>query len=595
MSGYRLQMITLFVTGLIFFVVLFSELTNTNQPPPAPTPEPTIIQPTPTFDATPVPTAVQEEAPTDIPPASEAELPVVAPVTGDDVTTYREGLVGEISRLNPIYATLNPVDADITALVFEGLTKLDEFGDIVPLLAEEWAVSADGYSYVFRLRQDVLWQDGQPFRADDVVYTFSLLQSPDFTASEELSRFWRTVEIQPIDDYLIRFRLAQPLASFPAILRMGILPEHALRGTNAAQMSAHPFNLSPIGTGPYQLEALRTRDGRVQTVDLRVAPTYRQRAEGTTGYAVDRFSFRLYDTFTDVLEAFEAGEIDGYATQNRQERQPLESIADVSLYQTLSSNIGFLIFNWSNDNVAFFRDERFRVALAYGLNRAPLIDRTLYNQAIRADTPIPRLSWAYSYGDALGTAWTYQPDRALEEIDLIAPRYSTEDGGAGLGFEIITPEDPAIVALANELASQWADINVQARVTPLDMTTYMNRLDAGEFEAAIVEYATADNADPDVYAFWHQGQHPDGKNYAGINSVTISESLEFARRDSNGLNRRIHYNNFQRDFINRVIAIPLYTPLYTYAVTPRLDGLQIGFIGTPSDRFVTIRDWQLLD
>ncbi|HRF94334.1 MAG TPA: hypothetical protein PLZ51_04030, partial [Aggregatilineales bacterium] len=77
--------------------------------------------------------------------------------------------------------------------------------------------------------------------------------------------------------------LAQPLATFPEAMRIGILPEHALRGTNASQLATHPFNLAPIGTGAYQLEAIRVEAGVIRTVDLRVSPNYRLRPEGSMG------------------------------------------------------------------------------------------------------------------------------------------------------------------------------------------------------------------------------------------------------------------------------------------------------------------------
>ncbi|TVR18602.1 MAG: hypothetical protein EA396_14810 [Anaerolineaceae bacterium] len=592
---YRWQMAALVVTALIFFAVLLTGTGDDGRTePPQPSPTATAQntpQPTPTEVVVAQPTVAATPQVVTPQPQPEAEI---AP-RADDVPTYREALVGEVGRLNPLFASLNPVDADITELIFEGLTTVDQFGDIAPLLAEEWAVSSDGYNYVFSLRRDVLWQDGQPFSVDDVLYTFSLLQSPDFPVVDELREFWKTVEMERIDDHTIRFRLAQPLAIFPAVLRVGILPEHALRGTQADQIAAHPFNLSPIGTGPYQLEALRAVDGIIRAVDLRVAPNHRARPDGADGYAVERVTFRLYDTFDDVLDALRDGEVDGYAGRQRDERRPLQSLQSVEIHQTLSNDIGFLIFNWANDELFFLRDDRFRIALSYGLNRAPLIDRALYDQAVRADSPIPRLSWAYSYGESLGASWRYLPDRASDEMAAARERYiEPEDSPISeFAFDLLTPDDPALVALAGEIAAQWEVLDVIVRVVAEDEADYIERLQAGDFGAALVELSKAGNADPDVYAFWHEGQHPDGKNYGGVDSLTISEALESARRDPVGTHRRIHYDNFQREFINRAVAIPLYAPLFTYAVAPHIVDVQIGFIGAPPDRFVTIQDWRI--
>src|SRR5690606_28750419 len=146
------------------------------------------------------------------------------------IVTFREGLVGPVLRLNPLLAELNPAERDITSLIYEGLTDTNEYGEPVPDLAREWVISANGLEYIVTLRDDVLWQDGIPFTAEDVVYTMSLLRSPDFPGPEALGEFWRTVETEQLDSHLVRFRLTQPLGSFLEKLSIGILPHHALAG-----------------------------------------------------------------------------------------------------------------------------------------------------------------------------------------------------------------------------------------------------------------------------------------------------------------------------------------------------------------------------
>lgn len=208
----------------------------------------------------------------------------------------REAVIGEIRKLNPLFATNNPVDRDITSLIFEGLTSINEYGEVVPDLAETWIVSSDGLDYIFKLRQDVLWQDGIPFTAADVAFTFRTVRSADFPGDAALRDFWRTVEIQVLDNYTVRFRLVQPLASFPEHLRLGIVPLHALEGAPIATLDRHPFNLSPIGTGAYQREFLYADNGQIRGISLRVSPNYRLRPEGQDGYAIDRITFLTYAT-----------------------------------------------------------------------------------------------------------------------------------------------------------------------------------------------------------------------------------------------------------------------------------------------------------
>lgn len=587
LRGCRWQLIALVVAAALFGVVLLSRLLT----PPA------ITEAPPTATATPV------VSPT-ITPNPGVLIPPQAAL--NNIATLREGVVGSVQRLNPLLAALNPAERDIASLIFEGLTATNQYGEPESNLAKAWVISGDGLEYIVTLRDDVLWQDGVPFTAADVTFTMSLLRAPDFPGPEALGLFWRTIETERLGDHLVRFRLTQPLGNFLDKLRIGILPEHALAGTPAAQLMVHPFNLSPIGTGPYQLEALRMAEsGDIRQVDLRVAPVYRQRPEGQAGYAIDRLSFKLYPAFHDTLAALRADEIDGLAARNRQEREPLLAIAtppQFNTYTTLEPILGVLIFNWQRDETRFFREQRARLALEMGVDRGSVIERWLLNTAVRADSPLWPGSWAYA-ADLQWPPNDLNTARFLLETANLRTRSDdetdTDDAPTEspylLSFDILAPDDPALDNMLEEIAAQWSQLNVSVQVEAADAITYQARLESGDFDAALVELSLGDSADPDVYAFWHQGQYPDGLNYGGVDDRRISEMLEKARRDPSGINRAIHYAQFQRDFVERAIAIPLYYPLYTYVVSADVAGVQLGFVGSSSDRFLTLQSWSIND
>lgn len=602
LRGFRWQLIALLTAASLFAISLLVRSGGTPTPP-APTPDtvPTEIAVEPTT----LPTPVSND------PAGANAVRTVN--TGDDVATFREALVGSVQRLNPLFAPLNPVDRDITSLIFEGLTETNAYGEPQALLARDWTISSDGLEYTVRLREDILWQDGIPFNADDVVYTMSILRSPDFPGPQALGDFWRTVETEKLGEHLVRFRLTQRLGRFLDMLRIGILPAHALQGTGAAQLASHPFNLTPIGTGPYQLEALRADGDRIIAVDLRVAPNYRQRPEGTAGYAVDRMRFILFDSFDNARTALTEGRVDGLAAAERMERRPLLNIGGVVPYTQIQPDLGVIIFNWASDDTAFFREQRLRVALEVGVDRSSVVERNLLNEAVLADSPIMPGSWAYladlqwpphNPGEArelLARAY----ERAQENAPQATPEPEvTEDADAEtteaappsttlFDFDILAPDDPALAQMAQEIATQWSQYGLGVTVTTADEATFQARLDSGDFDAALVELSLGDSADPDVYEFWHQGQYEAGKNYGGASDRRVSEALEKARQEVSGVNRVLYYQQFQRDFVERAIAIPMYYPLFTYAVSDDVEGVQLGFIGTHSDRFRNIQDWVL--
>lgn len=570
-----------------------------------------------------------------------ARRAISAPHTAADAQLQNvlvEGVVGEIRKLNPLLATYNPADRDITSLIFEGLMTTNDYGEIVPDLAASWSVTSDGLEYLVALRDDVLWQDGLPFTAEDVVFTMQLMSTPDFPGAAALYEFWRTVEVTALDTHTVHFRLTQPLASFLDQLCIGIVPAHVLQGTPPGELDNHPFNLSPIGTGPYQIETLTASGGRIDGIQLRVAPVYRQRPEGQDGFALDRVIFRTYPTPEAALDAFKNGEINSIGQIPVELQSDARSVPGLSLYTTIRSHVGILIYNWDRDAVRFVRNPRVRLALAQAVDRTGLVRQHLSGAAVPADSPLVPTSWAY----LPDTKWpVYDPVNAQATLDTAnvdlspiqvpaeeapaeddtgaadAQDDSADDETAGepdqadgeaaqdptptpeptpqpdlaLALTILTRDDPALVALVRDIAASWEQIGFTVEVEAVSADALRARLEAGDFDAALVEYNFEPNADPDAYVFWHQGQHENGQNYGAMSDRRISEALENARRDPYGVNRIVHYHRFQQLFAERAPALVLYNPLYIYGADTRLDNVQLGFLSSPSDRFRHIQDW----
>lgn len=588
MVKIRWQTIAFVLSVVLFGVALLVRLNTLAPVPPPPTNSNTGVAPT--------------SQPSAIPP-EVLIIPAQAPTqtsSSDDVPTFREAVIGTVQRLNPLYASLNPVDSDITSLIFEGMFRINRFGEPSPVLAKQAIVSNDGTEYVILLREDIVWQDGIPFSADDVVYTVSLMHDSRFDGQPELGAFWRTIETEKLSPYAIRFRLTQPLSSFLSNLTFGILPEHALRGTTALELASHPFNLSPIGTGAYQLESLASSDGiNISEVSLRVSPTYRQRPEGQRGYSIERLRFISFSSAEEALNALKAGQVNGYAPSATAERLSMTSLPNIETYTTFAPSVGILIYNWrEGDETRFFQELRARVALQRGLNRVNPVELNLANQAVVADSPLLPNSWAYDSTLAYPTTDPIQALQLLLSANIRTPNVNPDEGKSAenateiYAFSILTPEIPALVGLAREIATQWSQLRLTVTVESIPLADYQARLEAGDFQVAIVELDLT--ADPDVFAYWHAGQvPPNGKNYGSLSDDRLSELLERGRREPFDINRVALYQRIQNAFLERALAIPLYYPLFTYAVENRITGVQVGFISTPSDRFQTIGDWQL--
>ncbi len=170
--------------------------------------------------------------------------------------TFTEGFVEQARFVNPILAE-SSTDSAIVQLIYAGLTKIDQSGLPVVDMAEKWESRDNGRTYVFILRQDILWHDGRKFTAKDVAYTIDLVKNQSLNSP--LYGTWKDVTMEVPSDNEIIFHLKDPLATFPWLTTLGILPSHVDR---------RALNTTFVGTGPYKYSKVRMRSGAIESLVL---------------------------------------------------------------------------------------------------------------------------------------------------------------------------------------------------------------------------------------------------------------------------------------------------------------------------------------
>jgi peptide/nickel transport system substrate-binding protein len=502
----------------------------------------------------------------------------------DEGGIYVEGLAGAPQYVNPLLAHYNPVDKDLVSLVFNGLTRVNSQGEAEPDLALKWTVSPDSTTYVFQLRQDVQWSDGEQFDADDVIFTIRLMQDPDFTGAPFQANLWRTVTVDKLDDYTVRFRLGEPYPPFADYASIGILPEHVLRGVPARELANHPFNTHPVGTGPFMLSSIS-----VKQATLIPNPRYFRNEHPY----LDGIQFRFYPTYEQLLTAYQAGEIMGISYVPPYLFDKAASLTSLSLFSARLSGYQITYLNLQDpDDSPFFQDARVRQALLYALDRQALIDDALRGQGLVADGPIR--SWMWAYDPAV--QWPqHNPAQAQALLDQAQWVDTDGDGvrdknGQPLQFVLLTSDDPVSSVLGGDMAEQWAGQGIAVEVETLG-AGLGDRLRTHDFQAVLVELLLS--GDPDPYPMWDQTQIEGGQNYGGWDNRRASEVLEEARRVPAQDQRREHYSEFQRIFAEEMPALIIAYPVYTYAVDQAVHLVQIGPLVSPSDRFRNIADWYM--
>lgn len=503
--------------------------------------------------------------------------------------TYVEGVAGTPYAINPLLSAYNDADKDLCALIFSGLTRFNSQGEVEPDLAQGWETSLDGLTYVFHLRTGVRWHDGAPFTADDVIFTIGLLQDPDYPGPPDIGNLWRTVRVEKEDGYTVRFTLSEPFSPFLDYTTVGLLPAHLLEGIRAADLPGLDFNLSPVGTGPFQIEEVQVEEGEITSILLRGCPHYYR-----PGPLLEHVRFRFYPSYQSAFRAYQAGEVEGVG-QVTLENLPQARDEDLDLYSAQMARYVLIFLNLAReDELPFFQGQEVRQALLYGLDREGLVEQLLDGQGIVAHSPIVANTWAY---DKEIRQYSYDPEQAralLDEAGWTLPpgAFARNKGGQPLAFTLLASTDPIQAAVAEEVARQWNELDLRVTVvisSPLDVRDALERRD---YQAALVELAVP--GDPDPYPLWHQTQITMGQNYAGLDQRRISEIIETARITVDPTQRAVLYHQFQELFAEEVPAILLYHPVYTYGVSRKVHGVQIGPLMSPCDRFATANRWYVV-
>ena len=516
--------------------------------------------------------------------AKGSQVTVVQPAAGG---VYVEGVLGYASLINPILtsgsAQTNTVSEDVAALVFEGLTALDDKGRVSPALATGWEATEGDTVFEFQLRRGVSWHDGAPFTAADVVFTIQAIQDPQFQGDPALHALWRSVTVERVDDFTVRFTLTEPFPSFVYYTTIGLLPAHLLSDVPAADLPSTAFSTSqPIGTGLFTVDSVSP-----ERVVLVANPTY----WGGKPF-LERVEFWSFGDEDALLASYERGEIDAFRPSRSRSMSELAPLAGLQLFSSEQAGYGAIFLNLKREAAPFFQILEVRQAMLYSLDRQALIDTVLGGQGLVADSPLPPMLWAH---DPAVRQYTYDPERAAGLLDASGWLDSDGDrirdrGGTPFRFELLTGPGLTMARMAAEIARQWRAMGLDATVRQVSADELPALVRSRDFDAILTEVTLS--GDPDPYPLWHSTQaSQSGQNISGFANEQADLAMEEARTTADPERQAAAYSTFQQIFAEQVPALLLYYPIYTYAVDSQVHGVQLSPVLRSSDRFRTIADW----
>ncbi|ACZ37892.1 peptide ABC transporter substrate-binding protein [Sphaerobacter thermophilus] len=492
-------------------------------------------------------------------------------------------------------------------LVTEPLLNINPDGSLGPVLAaevpslENGGVAPDGMSVTYKLKQGVVWSDGEPFTARDVRFTWEWVSNPDNSSpNQAVYQIIRDVEI--VDDYTVTVHFHEPTPGwfnpFVGGFKGGILPEHIMKDYVGERAREAPFNLQPIGTGPYKVVEFRPGD----VVLFELNENFRE---------PDKPYFRRIewkgggDATSAARAVLQTGEAD-LAWNIQVEKQVLESLNQGnlgSIVVTPGASAEQIMVNFADPNVEvngarsepstthpFLSDPLVRQALALACDRQTIAD-VLYGETGRPTANVlnappqfvsPNTSFRYDLEEA---------GRLLDEAGWVKNGDYREKDGRQLAVVLSTTVNPVRQRQQEILKASWEQLGIRTELKAVESAVFFSS-DAGNPDTYSHFYcdlqiftngptslypldfmASFKSDDPDN-DLAQQSNNWSGRNFHRWVNEEFNELYQQARTELDPERQAELFIAMNDLVVNEIVRIPLVHRNGANAVSHRLKGIQ---------------------
>lgn len=526
------------------------------------------------------------------------DFSVVVPARGGTLT---EGEIGPARFINPLLA-VSQADQDLTQLVYSGLLRANADGTYSPDLAESYSISPDGTVYTFKLNPNAKFSNGTPVTSADVVFTVQLAQNPDIKSPQEAD--WEGVQVSAPDTETVVFTLPHPYAPFLQNATLGILPKSLWENVSAEEFPFSPLNTKPVGSGPYEVSGFKTDStGSPIRYDLVPNPNF-----GLQSPLLANITMLFYPDDPSLIAALNGGQINAIAGVSPSDLPQIKAGGEELLQVPLPRVFG-VFFNESHNPV--LADPSVRSALTEAVDTQTIVNDVLGGYGAPLNSPIP----PGVLGQAPQTIVSTPPfsvtasTSPVVSADIQAAQATLQRGGwtfnqttgawtkgtgknaQTLSLTLSTADQPELVATANAVAADWQAAGVQVSVQVYPLSDFDNTiLRPRSYDAILFGEVVGRTAD--FFAFWDSTQRNDpGLNLAMYANSQADSILSQARGTSDPDSRDKLYEQFAQIVQKDEPAVFLYAPDFLYVIPQDLQGVQLGALTQPSDRFLNVYQW----
>jgi peptide/nickel transport system substrate-binding protein len=487
----------------------------------------------------------------------------------------------------------NYPQALVSTQYLESLVSKDSDGEIIPWLATSWEESADGLSWTFDLRDDVVFSDGTPFDAAAVAANVAHLQDPETLSSTGYLALGKVTGVEAVDEQTARFDLSAPDS---ALLESLSQPWVAMESPAALDRSQEENCESPIGTGPFVVESWTKQDRVVLTRnDDYTSPPADASHEGPA--YLDEVVWRFIPDSAARYAALQAGQVD--VIDNVQPDTLVAAGKDDALAEIDAPRPGAANRIELNSGKAPFDDERVREAFITGVDVTDGIDSLFFGTAERSYSPLSSVEpLAYS-------------DPSLFEIDVDAANALLDDAGwtgrdsdgfrtkggerLSLEFPVSTNQSiPAEQSLFEQIQAGARDLGFDVVLSPLDVSSWYGALAANDYDLVSAPYT---KVGPDVLRILYDTAGitpaPSGyfANLAQLSDPALDDLLKRASETSDADERADLYEQAQTIVLESRTVLPLYDQQNHYLVGSAVTGVR----ALPPVSAVTLYDAYTVD
>lgn len=470
--------------------------------------------------------------------------------------TYSEGIVGTPKFINPVLAT-SQIDKDLSRLVYSGLLRKTNFGTYESDLGS--CVNIATKNVTCTLRDKLLFSDGKPLTAEDVVFTIELLK--DLSGRNPQGSLWLGIEVKALDEKTVSFVLPQGYSGFQDLLTQGIIPEHIWQGQTQEDIETSPYNLEPVGSGPYKVTSLSrgNADIKASVITLKRFKHYHNPAY------LEKIIIKTYEDTDELIDALKNKKVDGGL---------------IPEYRTLSGRL-------KRDEHTLLTSQMF--ALFINQKTSPELQNMSKRESLVK--AIEELKKSTIWPEGLTASSEIIPDPQNKELgksiisDILVKQ--EQDSKITQNLEISTSRSPDLIGVSEAIAQKLSGLGTNTKVTVFERGELVDQAVRNRNYSLLV-FGHTYRHPADVFAFWHSSQRLDpGLNITSFASQSVDSKIEAIMKDPTDTS---DYELLQKQLLETLPVIPLFQGTYQFILPSKMHAT-FGLLASPEDRFNHVTDW----